>query len=162
MGKGLKPDLLISHLDSLSVEFLKGQGLKGIIVDLDNTIISWRGKTISEGIIKWFAIQQQAGIKFCIVSNNLSKRVTKLSRELGVPAISRAIKPRRKAFKRALLLLGTSPAETAVVGDQIFTDVFGGNRMGLYTILVNPLEQKEFVWTSFARKFERFVMHRIK
>lgn len=162
MGKGLRPDLLITHLDALNAELLEKHNLKAIIVDLDNTILPWMGKVIPDRIKKWFRSHKQAGIKFCIVSNNSSRRVSRLAEELGVPAIPRAVKPRRKAFRRALLVLGTAPENTAVVGDQIFTDVLGGNRMGLFTILVSPLDKYEFIGTRFMRKLERLILKRIK
>lgn len=162
MGKGLKPDLLITHLDELNIELLEKHDLKAIIVDLDNTILPWTGKDIPDRIKQWFKSHKQAGIKFCIVSNNSSRRVSRLAGELGIPAISRAIKPRRKAFRRALLVLGTAPEHTAVVGDQIFTDVLGGNRMGLFTILVSPLDKDEFIGTKFVRKLERLILRRLK
>lgn len=161
MGNGLKPDLLIANLEEITVEVLERHNLKAIIVDLDNTILPWRGKDIPDRIIQWFKQNKQAGIKFCIVSNNSNRRVSRLAGELGVPAISRAIKPRRKNFRRALLVLGTAPENTAVVGDQIFTDVLGGNRMGLFSILVSPINKYEFIGTRLVRKLEKIILKRL-
>ncbi|HHW74588.1 MAG TPA: HAD hydrolase-like protein, partial [Firmicutes bacterium] len=73
-----------------------------------------------------------------------------------------AVKPRRRAFRKALQILDLTASETAVVGDQIFTDVLGGNRLGLYTILVTPINDKEFIWTRMIRCLERFVLKRLQ
>jgi HAD superfamily phosphatase (TIGR01668 family) len=72
------------------------------------------------------------------------------------------VKPRRRAFRRALHIMELTSQETAVIGDQIFTDVLGGNRLGLYTILVTPISEKEFIWTRLMRKLERFVLNYLK
>ena len=68
------------------------------------------------------------------------------------------VKPRRRAFRKALEELKLSVSDVAVLGDQIFTDVLGGNRMGLYTILVTPISDKEFIWTKLMRQFERLIL----
>jgi len=78
--------------------------------------------------------------------------------KLKLPAIHRASKPRTGAFRKAMKTLGTNVENTAVIGDQIFTDVLGGNRMKLFTVLVVPLEGREFWWTTFVRKIERHVL----
>ena len=85
-----------------------------------------------------------------------------VAESLGIPFISRAQKPRRGGFHRAVFFLGVKPEETAVIGDQIFTDVLGGNRAGLYTILVVPIARREFVGTKFSRAMEYFVLRRLQ
>jgi len=95
-------------------------------------------------------------------SNNSQDRVQKFAEAFGVPAISKAIKPRRGAFRIACDSLGVTPGETAVVGDQVFTDVLGGNRLGVYTILVVPVSEKEFFGTKIMRMMERFVLRKLK
>ncbi|MFZ3172155.1 MAG: YqeG family HAD IIIA-type phosphatase [Carboxydocellales bacterium] len=161
MGTGFKPDLMITKLEAINAEVLEKHQLQAIIVDLDNTILPWRGKDISDQTKQWFQLNIQAGIKFCIVSNNSSRRVSRLAGDLGIPAISRAAKPRRKNFRRALRVLDTAPENTAVVGDQIFTDVLGGNRMGLFTILVSPINKYEFIGTRLVRKLEKLFLKRL-
>lgn len=161
MGTGFKPDLLITKLDAINAEVLEKHQLQAIIVDLDNTILPWRGKDIPDKTKQWFQLNIQAGIKFCIVSNNSSRRVSRLAGDLGIPAISRAAKPRRKNFRRALMVLDSAPENTAVVGDQIFTDVLGGNRMGLFTILVSPITKYEFIGTRLVRKLEKLFLKRL-
>ncbi|NMB13465.1 MAG: HAD hydrolase-like protein, partial [Firmicutes bacterium] len=80
---------------------------------------------------------------------------------LQIPAIAGAIKPRKKPFRQALALLGTAPGETIVIGDQLFTDILGGNRMDLYTILIDPVDMEELAATKVMRKLERRVIRRL-
>ena len=82
--------------------------------------------------------------------------------QLGIFAISKAIKPRRGAFRRIARRFSLTPPEIAVVGDQLFTDVLGGNRAGMYTILVTPIHKHEFIGTKLVRLFERIILKRLK
>jgi len=82
----------------------------------------------------------------------------KVAKILDLPFLSNAGKPRRKAFKKVLSILDIKADELAVIGDQIFTDVLGGNRMELYTILVVPISSSEFFGTRIMRRMERFVI----
>ncbi|MHB8169976.1 MAG: YqeG family HAD IIIA-type phosphatase [Thermincolia bacterium] len=154
----LYPDWHVSSIACIDLGELQCKGIKGIVFDLDNTIISWGDRDFSPTVMAWFKELKAKGFRLCILSNNTSGRVRGLARVLGIPAIPRAIKPRKKAFKKALLLLGTRPEETAVIGDQVFTDIFGGNRLGLYTILVFPMSRDEFIGTKLVRRIERLVL----
>jgi hypothetical protein len=98
------------------------------------------------------------GFQVYIVSNALPRRVRYFSEKLEVPGIHSARKPRRRGFREALKAMGLKRSEVAVVGDQVFTDVWGGNRMGLFTILVIPLNKKEFLLTRLVRKIERWLL----
>lgn len=157
----LCPKICLATVSALTPEFLCSRGIKGIIFDLDNTILPWQAKLLAPEKIMLFERLQARGFKICVVSNAFDRRVRSLLDPLHIPAISRARKPRRTPFRQALELLGTAPEETAVVGDQIFTDVLGGNRLGLYTILVNPVSRKEFVGTKMVRMLEKRVLKRM-
>ena len=137
---------------------LRAQGIRGIILDLDNTIVPWGARHPAPELPGWIAAARQAGLALCIVSNNIGSRVTSLAATLGLPLVTGALKPRRKALRRALTVMGTTPAETALVGDQIFTDILGGNRLGLHTILVRPSGRREFLVTRLVRLVERAVL----
>ncbi len=80
---------------------------------------------------------------------------------LGIPGLSKANKPSRRAFLQALDLLGSRPEQAAMIGDQVFTDVLGGNRLGLYTILVVPLCRREFLGTRVLRLVERVILRNL-
>lgn len=153
------------HLDSifdLNTAELRSRGIRGIIADMDNTLVPWNDRSVYPRLAAWFARLKKEGFRLCIVSNNTRERGGRLALDLGIPAIWYAVKPRRRAFRRALELMDLTAPETAVLGDQIFTDVLGGNRLGLYTILVRPLSDREFFWTRFVRKLERLVLERLQ
>lgn len=143
---------------AVDLERLRERGIRAIIVDLDNTLVAWRHPRPTAAVHEWLARARAAGFKVCILSNGGARRVEAFAGECGIPCVGAAGKPRRRAFRAALACLGTQPRETAVVGDQIFTDVLGGNRMGLYTILVRPVCPREFVGTRIVRRVERWVL----
>jgi len=154
------PDLYVDSVVRISPSELAGRGIKGLIIDIDNTVVEWGKDDLTPEIVDWFGAVRAEGIQVCFVSNNSQKRVENLAGRLGLPAFCKARKPSRKAFRCAMSLMGTNETETAVVGDQIFTDVLGGNRLGLFTILVAPISRREFVGTRLVRILERFVLAR--
>ncbi|GAB6156846.1 YqeG family HAD IIIA-type phosphatase [Desulfotomaculum varum] len=158
----LHPKVYVPSLFHINLQDLKNRGIKAILFDIDNTLIPWDCQQMDPQIETWLRKLCQQGFKICFVSNNNEGRVTALCRSLQVPGIHKAAKPRRKGLRRALALLGAETHETALVGDQVFTDVLAGNRLGLYTILVTPLAGKEFIGTRINRQLEKLVLGRIK
>lgn len=159
----LYPKLYVPSLFHIDLNKLEKMGIRGMLFDLDNTIVPRDCHQFSPAVSRWLKELQRRGFKLCIVSNNGSTRVNALAGQLGVPTVVRAVKPRKRPFLRALEILGISPHETAVVGDQVFTDILGGNRLGLYTILVMPLPGKEFWATELInRRLEKLVLCRFK
>lgn len=140
---------------------LARRGIRGLILDLDNTLAEYANADVPPRTREWVQEAKARGFRICITSNARPARVKAFAESLGVPGIAYAVKPVRRAFRRALKILGTSPAETAVVGDQLFTDVLGGNRMGMYTVLVNPLSTKELGTTRLMRRLERRVLRHL-
>ncbi len=161
MARLLYPDLYYDTLFDIPLVQLKKRGIKGIIVDLDNTITHWNSREITEEVCAWFEQVEKLGLKACILSNNGEKRVLEVAEKLNLPYIHKAQKPRRFAFYLAVERMGLKKEETAMIGDQIFTDVLGGNRAGLITILVTPLGKKEFVGTKISRLLETFILRRL-
>ena len=155
------PDAYISSLTDIRPEYFVKRGIKGLIIDLDNTLLSWKSGTIEPEISGLLQDYTAAGLKICVVSNAFNSRVSDILTPLGIPGVGRARKPRRKPFLKALKILGTDKDETAVVGDQLFTDVFGGNRLGCYTALVKPICKTEFVGTRFVRIAEKLVLRNL-
>lgn len=158
MLKLLRPHLYVRHLEDIPLSQLAEKGIRGLIIDLDNTVTEWNSNFIRENVRAWFAELPKYNLKPCLVSNNSHGRVRQVADQLGVPFISKAGKPRRQAFRKAMELLGLEPKATAVIGDQIFTDVLGGNRLRLLTILVVPLNKKEFIGTRLMRQLEKLVL----
>lgn len=129
-----------------------------MIVDLDNTLLAWHDPAPCCRLESWMSDLRSSGLKACIVSNNFPDRVNAIASTFGIPGIAKASKPRSRAFFEAMRLMRTSPGSTAVIGDQVFTDILGGNRLGLYTILVQPTSRREFVGTKIVRAFESLVL----
>lgn len=130
-------------------------GIEAVLLDLDNTLVGWQRHDIPAEVREWIEALKRAGIRLCLVSNTRhGRRLITLSETLGVPYVRRAWKPRRRGFAAALAELGADPAHTAMVGDQMFTDVLGGNRMGLYTVMVRPMHRREFLGTKISRLAE--------
>lgn len=162
MGKRLLPDKTADSIFSLDLQALSSRGIRGIIFDIDNTLESHRVPEPSARVCTFLDRVQNAGFRVCLISNGKKNRVERFNSRLHLPAIARAGKPLKKNLRRALTFLNTSPEETALVGDQIFTDVYGGNRMGFYTILVNPIEQIENKFFYIKRFLERMIRKKIK
>lgn len=161
MGKGLHPDYYVQKIEELKIDFLKARGIKGLIVDLDNTLTPLSSQELPGMTQEWLNEVLASGLKVCIVSNNFEGRVQRFAGIIGIPGISKAVKPRRRAFRQALKLLDLESEQVAVVGDQIFTDVLGGNRLGLTTILVDSLSRKEFIGTKLFRRIEKLIKRRM-
>jgi hypothetical protein len=164
MLERLAPKEWYERLWKIPVNNLVKNGIRGVIVDLDNTLVPWRTELAdaSSNLHNWLTKLKEAGLDICIVSNGGSSRVKRFADALDVKYVAGIPKPRRTPFKLAMAKMGTSPEETAVVGDQLFTDVLGGNRCGLYTILVSPQGKKEFVTTKLVRLIEKRVKTRLE
>jgi len=160
--KLLYPKIYVSSITDIQIEWLKELGIKGVLFDLDNTIIRRDSYQFPPEVSGYICELRRHGFKVGIISNNRRKRVVAIAGLLEVPSVHRAVKPWVKPFRRAMRMLGTSPEETALVGDQIFTDILGGNLAGLHTILVVPMEGKDF-WGSrlICRPLEKLVLARL-
>lgn len=154
----LQPRLFVDNIYGIDDEHLWGLGIRGIIFDLDNTILPWKSKSLPAETTRWMAKLKDRGFKLCIVSNGMPRRVHKIIRPLDIPTVPIAVKPTRRAFLLAMATMETTTRETAVVGDQVFTDILGGNRLSLFTILVKPISNREFMGTKVMRALEKFVL----
>jgi len=153
------PDQFVKNIFEITPELLKEKGVKGIITDLDNTLVEWDRPLATPKIIEWFEDMKKNNIKVTIVSNNKEGRVKSFSDPLNIPFIFAARKPMGKAFNRALMQMELSKAEAVVIGDQLLTDVLGGNRSGFHTILVVPVAQTDGFATRINRKIERRILN---
>ncbi len=156
------PKQKIDSVHSLDLKRLKESGIRGIIFDIDNTLESHRVAEPGQKVLSLIENVKKEGFSICLISNGKIPRVELFNRTLMLDAIGDAKKPAKKNLKRAMQLLGTAAHETALVGDQIFTDVYGGNRMGFYTVLVDPIEQIENKFFYVKRFFERLILKKIK
>jgi uncharacterized protein len=154
----LRPAEYHKSIFEINLDKLKAKGYQAIMLDLDNTLVQWNHPDPTPGLLQWLEQVKAKGLRPCIVSNNSGPRVSEFAAKVGIPFIPNASKPRRKGFREAMAMLGVTPQTTVVIGDQIFTDVLGGNRSGAHTILVVPIDPREFFLTQIVRKVERRVL----
>lgn len=159
MLRNFLPDEHVKSILDITPARLKARGIKGIITDLDNTLVEWDRPNATPQLIKWFEEIKQEDILVTIVSNNNEQRVKAFSDPLQIPFIFQARKPMTRAFNKALTQMGIKKEETVVIGDQLLTDVLGGNRSGFHTILVVPVAQTDGFITKFNRFAERRIMN---
>ncbi|MBS4217075.1 YqeG family HAD IIIA-type phosphatase [Bacillus sp. FJAT-49711] len=160
--KKFLPSEYVKSIYHIDAKELKLKGIKGIITDLDNTLVEWDRPNATPKLINWLDEMQRNDIKVTIVSNNNEQRVRIFSDPLRIPFIYKARKPLGRAFKKAIQMMGTTKDETVIIGDQLLTDVLGGNRAGFYTILVIPVAKSDGFFTRFNRKIERGIMANFK
>ncbi|CAM3113465.1 YqeG family HAD IIIA-type phosphatase [Filibacter tadaridae] len=156
------PNEFVKTVFQVTPEYLRAKGIKGVITDLDNTLVAWDNPAATPEIIEWMKGMNNAGILVTVVSNNNEMRVKTFCDPLGTPFICDARKPMTKSFKKACAAMGTKKEETVVIGDQLMTDILGGNRKGLHTILVVPVASSDGFFTKFNRMIERRIMARMK
>ena len=158
------PTLRAARVSEITPEFLAAQGKRALILDLDNTLVPWKGREVRPDIAGWLNGLKAAGVRLCIVSNtHRPRRLQELAAILGVETVPSGGKPRRRGFLRAMEVMGSTVEETAVVGDQVMTDIWGGNRCGLLTILVDPLSPVEFIGTRVvSRNVERLLLELLR
>lgn len=149
----------MKNIFQITPESLKEKGIKGIITDLDNTLVEWDRPNATPKLQEWFEAMQKENIKITIVSNNNRERVQSFSDPLNIPFIFQARKPLGKAFRKAINDMGLMKEETVVIGDQLLTDVLGGNRGGFHTILVVPVASTDGFFTKFNRLVERRILN---
>ena len=156
LGRLLVPGAVAVAVTAIPLQALRDRGIRALIIDLDNTLTCWNDVDCAPAVAAWLGQVRAAGVGVCIVSNNGPERVRAFCAALGtdIPWIANAGKPSRRAYRAAGARLGAEPAEVAVVGDQVFTDIFGGNRAGHLTILVTPLSRCEFPTTRLVRIVE--------
>jgi len=155
----LQPDLYCRSVADLDFEELERRGVRMLLFDLDNTLVR---RNTEEGVETARACLEDArarGMGACIVSNNWHERVQETARRLGVPIVGKATKPLGSGFRRAIEGTGLTSDQCAVVGDQVFTDILGGNLFGATTVLVVPLAGgSDLPHTRVLRALERRIL----
>ncbi|UJL44906.1 YqeG family HAD IIIA-type phosphatase [Virgibacillus sp. NKC19-16] len=159
MFKNFLPNEHVKRIFDIQPAFLKEKGIKGIITDLDNTLVAWDVKDATPEVIQWFKLMKEHDIKVTIISNNKQERVKIFSEPLGTPFVYSARKPLSRAFKTVAKQMELEKEEVLVIGDQVLTDVLGGNIAGFYTILVIPIVQSDGKLTRVNRQIERRILN---
>ena len=156
------PEYYFETFDKASVEFLSSIGVKGIVLDVDNTLEPYENPKPGEHVIAWLDSLRKADISAAIVSNNGGERINLFNKELGLPVYYKAKKPFKKNVLRAMENMGTNKSNTILMGDQIFTDVWAAHNTGIRAILVPPINDKKDILTRFKRLLEKPILKKYK
>ena len=157
----LYPNAYFHKIEDIKVEFLNKNKIKALILDVDNTLIDYK-ENLSESIIKWAEELKEKGIKLYILSNtNKKQKVKKVAAKLTISYINFAKKPLKSGFLKVQKQLEEKVENIAGVGDQIFTDIIGGNRCRMFTILVDPINEKDYWYTAWKRPIENKIKYKI-
>jgi len=146
-----KPTAMKKDVLEITPGFLKKLGVKAVLLDIDNTLASYKSHEPINGAVEWVKTIQNAGFKVIVVSNNFEKRVNPIAAKFGLPFITFAMKPLPFGYLRASKILGVKCRECAIIGDQIFTDVMGANLCSMKSVLLEPIE----VETGFSYDIRR-------
>lgn len=157
MFRRFYPDYRIGSTYEIPFEKLYGQGYRGLIFDIDNTLVP-HGAPADERAKALFARLKAIGYQCCLLSNNHEPRVESFNKDVQVHYICDAHKPSVKNYKKAMERMGTGQNNTMFIGDQLFTDVYGARRAGIKTILVSPIHPKEEIQIVFKRYLEKIVL----
>lgn len=149
------PHIVVDRVTDIDPSLLLSLGKTHALIDLDNTLLAWGDESLDPSVVDWVDAALRAGMRICLLSNSRSYRVAFYAVQLQVPYVAVALKPSRTAARGAMRLLGCDPEQTVIIGDQIFTDILLGHRLGLYTILVKPMALREQTWMRLVRRVER-------
>ena len=144
MPFSLIPDLILPALTDLTPQLLRARGIGLLLMDFDNTIVPYTTDVPTEPMQRWLREMQESGIRLCVVSNSKKPCVQVFCREYGLACITHAKKPFQRGICAAKEQYGLPPAQMALVGDQIYTDVLGANCGGLMSILVRAIDNHNF------------------
>lgn len=156
-----RPTQICDNIESVDLNDLKTKNIQGIFLDVDNTLFD-DTLIITDEVDSWLKKAKDMGFKLCILSNTRSiKKVQNLRQRYDILGIHMAAKPKQKGFKIAQTLVGMDKEKLCIIGDQLFTDVLGGNKFGIMTILVKPISKKELIFTRMKRPFENMVLKKV-
>ncbi|MGI6144597.1 MAG: YqeG family HAD IIIA-type phosphatase [Clostridia bacterium] len=155
----LNPALVVKSLSEINLKKYWETGKRGIILDLDNTITPWNEMELSQEAHVFLKEALDLKYKIFLLSNAKRNRTEAIAQKYAISYLAPALKPRKASFLKALELMNLKNEQVLVIGDQIFTDILGGNRVGCYTILVPPISQREFFVTKFFRLLETLFRH---
>lgn len=151
------PSCRMESAYKVDYETMYARGIRGLIFDIDNTLVP-HGAPADERAIALFSRLRSLGFEACLLSNNQEERVKSFNEEIGAHYVFNAHKPSVKNYRKAMELMHTDEKTTVFIGDQLFTDVYGANRAGIFTILVSPIHPKEEIQIVLKRYLERIVL----
>ncbi len=154
----LIPDIKLDRVTDIDINLLNKYGITALILDVDNTLSTHHGQILTEGLPEWLDYMKQNGIKLTVLSNSKKKRVEPFANKIGLDFISLGLKPLPFGYLRAVRALNNKRNQTAIVGDQIFTDIIGGKAVGLKTVLLTPIKPEGGWSFKLRRKLEKKII----
>ena len=156
------PDMYQKSIYTINYEKLYEDGMRCLLFDLDNTCVPFTDKVPNKKLKDLFDRLKEMGFKVIIFSNATKKRLEPFKNGLVVDCSYSSKKPSKRKFLKVLKMFNYDLSETAIIGDQLFTDIFGGNRVGIKTILVNPMSNKDLFATKIFRLLEKGQYNKMK
>ena len=158
-----KPDMYKKDIYEIDYKKLKSYGIKCLLFDLDNTLVPYNRNKPSRKIKDFIENLKDMGFKVILFSNSSKKRLTPFKNILEIDCSASSRKPFSKKFKKVLIDYKFEQSEVAIIGDQMVSEVFGGNRMGIFTVLVKPINiNNEPIYTKFNRFIERIKVSKLE
>ncbi len=154
------PDMYLDDIYGITPEMLTERGIKAVLLDIDNTLVTYDDPVPTESVLSWLDDLKKAGISAAFISNNHQDRVELFNSELKLFATWDSGKPSVKFHRAAMEYMESDKNNTAVIGDQIFTDVWSAKRLGLYAILVKPIKDKTTLFNRSKRALEKPILRR--
>lgn len=158
--KFFRPDFIVDSVTEFDGARLKSLGVRGLLLDVDGALKAHYATEILPSVAAWIAELRTLNFKLAFFSNGLAERIAPLAASVGVQVFAGACKPLPFECRRAIRELELTPAQTLIIGDQLFTDVLCGRLVGTKTAYVRPLSPEEPFYTSIKRPFERLVLGR--
>lgn len=156
----MKADLYLNTVFDIDPAAMKAAGIKGFLFDIDNTLEPYHTGKPGDKTLAFFQRLSEQGFKIGIISNAKMPRALAFCENVTPYWVANAGKPLKKGYKQLASMMELKPNEIAAVGDQLFTDIWGGNRFGCFTIYVKPIVDSEPAFVSFKRKLEKPFMRR--
>jgi hypothetical protein len=155
----LAPDYHFDSVLDIPYETLWQQKIRGLIYDLDNTLAHYDMKLAPAKVVALLRRLERMGFRICLLTNNTRARLRQFD-NLKINGIANAAKPFSHGVRRAMRLMGTQPAHTAIIGDQLLSDIWAGKNAHVTTILVKPLTDRDFLFVRLKRVLERWLLRR--
>lgn len=157
-----RPKQIVKDIYQIDFAGLKEQGINALILDIDDTLIPREVNDVYPAVFEWVMARKEQGFKICLASNSRHPlRVKYIGESLGLPAIHLGFKPLPFAFWKSMEILKSKPAETAMIGDQLFMDILGANFVNLHTIFIHHKKEEDYLIRQWMRAAEEWVLNKI-
>jgi len=156
----LKPNYYLDTVFDIPYAELWQNGIRGLIFDIDNTIAPYEEHSPSTKVTALIKRLQRMGFSICLLTNNTKRRLECFSKPLKIPGFANALKPLARGVRKSMREMKVKPNHTAIIGDQLLSDVWAGKKTRITTVLVKPLTKKDLPLVPIKRRFERWLLGR--